>query len=464
MSIFGGWFSNAYDGSLRNISSYGVLSATDQRIPLPPSQRKRMMAFLWGLYKNDIFDRNSEGGNRDEINLFLGSCRVPDLVGMVNPVERIVEFYQNIFRGEWGETLKAEAEDPAILPYLDDLWKNSKMQRRKQIIQRIGPALGTVGLRVQAANDGSIVIRELDPRDIEKVDLDYDWNIISIDLAYNRMENEVPVRYEEHIDLKRFVRKRNGSVDMDVPNDLGIVPIVLISHIDNPSDPAFGLSAYHSSIPPILHICALATHIQVQVHRHVRPMWVIQGTGENPSRIKVDDTSFVMFNTAGGPDGPVKTDVQALVAKLDLAGALRILERLILEMRARQPELLVTDTDGSPRSNTSGEMVAQLRQPASDRLKLVRQNYEYGYVQASKIAMLWMQKLGMMPNIPNLEWKFEEREAIELTTDEKVKIQLAQAQMRRLDSDQVSTGEGAGTEPGGESDGEEDSGVVEGES
>lgn len=417
------WFENA--ANFRSSSTRPLLNAVDGNSVASPQDRSGQMTALWKMYTNNLFDRNQYGGIRDQLNEMLGSCRVPDLVGMINPAERIVEFYQHIWRGDWGDELKPEEETPEdIAEALKILWADSQMNRRKQMILRLGACMGTVGLRVHVRpEDRKTVLRYIDPRDIHEVVLDDDWNVEYIKLVYARLKGQKVVNYTEELDRNSFKRWEDGTPVITTPNELGETPVVIINHIDNPDDPAFGLSSFHGSVPVIIHATAVVAHLLVQIHRHVRPLWTISGTGEAPERIKTDDTSFLMLNNTGITGDHAPVTIEPLVAPLDFAAAMTVVEKVITELRARQPELVVTDGDAGPRSNTSGELIAQLRQPTSDRLKMARTNYDEGYVKASKIAMRWMQKMGdpKAPKTEMLDWKFECRPALPLTSGERWK-------------------------------------------
>ena len=258
--------------------------------PLDANGRRQFLNALWAFYRNAVYSRNRFGGLRDQINDRLGGARVADLEGLFNPADRIVDLYAHLYRGDWGRELRpALPGELPVSPELDKalayLWKESRMPIVKHDLTTFGACMGGVGIRIVADPIAKrVFLRIVDPRDIKKCIKDDDGNVIDLELEYWRHEKDGAVKYNEHLNPISFTLERQDEEVHTLPNTVGVVPFVLVDHKRNPDD-FIGLNAFHSSLEIINHICSLGTHIAIQIHRHVRPVWVIKGSGERPDRI-----------------------------------------------------------------------------------------------------------------------------------------------------------------------------------
>jgi hypothetical protein len=112
------------------------------------------------MLDNRIYDIRQDGGFREIIlERLFGVTQVDAqgvrLAGVYNPTRNIVDAYQNVFRGNYGQEIrvsetvdgrpvnpKLTAEDSPIAK----IWRWSNLDTQKQIMQEWAANLGTVGL------------------------------------------------------------------------------------------------------------------------------------------------------------------------------------------------------------------------------------------------------------------------------------------------------------------------------
>jgi len=374
-------------------------------------------------YDNAIYERGSEGGLREQINATLGNASAADLAGLYNPVAEVVGLYQHVFGGLFRRStddaaedaptdIRAQSDNAALLPALDAIWATSNMDLAKQQIARLAPMHGTVGLRIVAQDSPDparrrVYLKPEHPRVIRDVELDPRGHVTGAELEYDILyglgdaQERVTIRevlskedtrtYRVHqnglIPYDLMLREDNGPGAIYV-NTLGVVPYVLLPHED--AGDAFGLNAFYRARSSLDRLNALLTHLNTQIHDHVKVDWFISASGPAPTRIALTGRNVIYTDTSRGQTAP---NVQALVADLNIADAISQCRLLIELIEDRLPELKALG--GRYLSGQSGETIAQLRAPAEQRLGLARANYEAALVRATQIAVSWGVLLGM---------------------------------------------------------------------
>lgn len=357
-------------------------------------------------YDNTIYNTIVNGGQRDNINELLGNGRAIDLAGLYNPVARVVDLYGHVFGGDFGTDITTTA-DPALQSALDHIWQWSNMEIASQQITQLAPLHGACGLRIVARNDPDparrrVYIKPEHPRAITDIDVDDRGNVQSILLEYDVPhgdlgEERTTITIRELLTKDEIATWRveaggivpyclvtmqdNGPYSR-YENELGIVPYVLLSHSQRGG--AFGTNAFYRETPAIDRYNALMTHINIQVHKHVNVVWLIAASGNPPTRIDLSGTSVIHINTTKDTPLPV---MQPMVAPLDISQATAQARAILDNIEDALPELKATG--GKFLAGQSGETIKQLRQPAEDRLRLARTNYEDALVRAQQIAVSW---------------------------------------------------------------------------
>jgi hypothetical protein len=242
---------------------------------------------------------------------------------------------------------------------------------------------------------------------IRDAELDDRGNVIAIQLEYDLTtglaEESQTIRIREELTKESFATWRidqGPPVPFDLfamsaggplaryPNTLGVVPYVLVRHTD--TGEVWGANAWSAARSPIDRLNALLSHIDVQIHRHVKAKWLVAVAGAAPVEIDLSDLSVVYVDTRNQPGTPL---MQPMVAPLDLSGAISQAQFQLGIIEDALPELKATG--GKFLSNQSGETIAELRRPAEDKIALARANYEDALVRAQQIAVSWGVLLGL---------------------------------------------------------------------
>ena len=372
--------------------------------------RCRVMEFNWKMYRGLGAMPERSGGQREAINSLLGNRGCADLALLLNPVERIVEFYQNVLRGRFGSDIKLTG--PSDFAY--KILKDSRFDIRKAEWIRYGACFGVPALRV-VSDAQRTVIRPVDPRHLREVVLDADDVVQHAVLEY-------VVNGDRHREV--FTPKWTEVDGKRVSNTLGKVPLIIGQHIRNPDDWA-GLPAFHSSMELVLQLSATMSHITSMIAKHYKPVWVIIAAGERPDRIQIDDQTALVLDP--GPNDSVPPSIESMTPKLPLQDAIATARDLRQEMRSRQPELTFMDVGDEVfgRSGTSGEMISQYRQPAVERLKHAGVIYETMLSEALSVALAWEQQWGRGPG--DVTVGFEPRPALPETQGELLKMAQGEA-------------------------------------
>lgn len=416
------------------------------------SDRLESYIAFQGYYNNTIYKSLANGGQREVLNGILGNAASADLEGLYNPVGRTVDLYQHVFGGEFGVDILAETENEALRDPLRDIWKWSNINQAKQQICQIGPNNGNCGLRILMKDDPRpeyrrVYIKPEHPRTILDVDLDDRGNVIEILLQYDLTrgvgEDRTLIRVREHLNRESFktwrLDDKKGLVPFDtfsmedngkysiLENNLGFVPYVVLGH--NQTGETWSTNAYYRAMGPIDRLNALATHINVQIHRHVKVKWFVAAAGEPPREIDLGDLSVAYVNTRMGTQGAT---MLPMVAPLNLNDAITQSQHLLEAIEDELPEIKATA--GRFLSGQSGDTVAQLRKPAEDRIAVARINYEDALIRAQSIALSWGVLYGMWDigtgkgdaeaaerayQDGNEEHKFNTREVLPLTQVER---------------------------------------------
>ncbi len=381
------------------IQAIGELFRRD-RPPTGTLADYRLQAYnAWdAYYDNAIYDQESIGGQREAINRALGNEAAADLSGIYNPVARTVDLYQHVFGGIFGDDIRVETENDALMKPLDQIWRWSSINRTKQRLCKLAPLHGNVGLRIVANRDrGRIRITVEHPQVVREIELDSQGNVQAVLLEYDlevgpltkrevvtirelqtkdrfqtwRIENGVAIPFD-------LVAMRDRGPLWEYANELGVVPYVLLGHT---ADLPWSNNAFYQARVPIDRLNALITHISVQIHEHVRAAWLVAASGKGPEKFDFSGKSIIYVNTQAGST-PSATP---LIANLSLSDAIAQAQSMIAVIEDMLPELKATG--GKFLAGQSGETIAQLRKPAEDKLALARFNYEDALVRAQQIAL-----------------------------------------------------------------------------
>lgn len=381
-------------------------------------ERREQYAAYQAYYDNTAYDRVSEGGLRELINASLGNAFSNDIGGLYNPVSEVVDLYLHIFGGSFGDEIRAESDNAALLEALAQLWDWSNLNIEKRRICRMPATYGMCGLRIVARDDADpakrrVYIKAEHPSTIRDMQLDDRGNVEAVQLEYDLVaglaEDAECIRIRELLTPDRFQTWRaNGSIltpfdvgafvadgmplkdinayynvpGADYPNALGVTPYVICYH-DQGND-KWGRNCFYKARSPIDRLNSLISHTDIQVHETVRSTWLIAASGAAPVEFDFGGRKVIYVDLRNGATPPL---AEALVAQLDLAGAIAQSKLQMDTIEDKLPELKATA--GRFLSGQSGETVAELRKPAEEKIQAARDLSEDALVRAQKIAVSW---------------------------------------------------------------------------
>ncbi len=363
------------------------------------SDRRAMFALYDGMYSNTLYETYANGGQREALNAALGNAAAADLAGLFNPCAQVVDLYLQVFGGEWGKDVKCQGS-PEVLAALEQVWKWTNINIEQQPLCRMAATSGTVGLRVVWRDDPNparkrVYLKAEHPRIIRDVQVDDRGNVEGIELEYDEVEG---LGDAQEVYTKRETltpdEMRVERVDLGTPrlissdeNPIGVTPYVLLRH--GYTGDVWGANAFYRARQPLDRLNALLSHIDVQIHRHVRAKWAVFASGSPPTEFDLGDLSIAYFNTRDGSTPEMKPMVAPLALGDATAQAklqIELIEDMLPELKALAGKYL---------SGQSGETITQLRKPAEDAILLARSNYEEALTRAQQIALTAGGRIGL---------------------------------------------------------------------
>jgi len=328
---------------------------------------------------------------------------------LYNPAQRLGSFWQAHL---WGGTLDPEAgadgclpvitENERIRPAIAQVWKWSNWNILKDQAALQGTIKGDLFIRV-VDNVDKVYLDLLDPGTVDSVESDPWGNIKAYVIREQRMHPETgrPVEYREqasrdgqNVVYETFLNNApypwNGVTSAWV-EPYGFVPVVHIQHSN--VGLGWGWSEYHPALSKIREVDDLASLLSDQVRKSVNAKWVFSGVRPNEL---VDQAIQETTPTDRKPE-PAREEnpaiylsdpgakAQALVANLDIEGAVLHITELLKEIEREYPELKF-DAERAT-GELSGTALRVARQPIETKAQQRRATYDDGLVRAHMMAL-----------------------------------------------------------------------------
>lgn len=362
--------------------------------------RESRYEVLWGFYLNDIYD---EAVNdlakvyKQQENLYTG------IVGLYNPVARLVDFYVAKIAGGtlWPEQkVDGMQRNVGALPLVCDeatraaiwrVWRWSDWQTRKGLWVRYAAAMGDCLLQVTTP-PGQVNIEVHHPRELRDVDFERDGSISYAVMEYTAYERDVAAGTQRAYTYKQiftpdwmrtyrdgrpwdYVNAQAGGPMWEWENPYGFVPLVLTRHRE--IGQSFGACCFHHVIDKIDDVNDLASHLGTQIRKYVHPQWVSYGTKAG-SGMERSDKLWHHPNPQG--------KVEALVEAVDIAAVTAEIQQRLSEIEKDCPELKAGRVGDNAR-DVSGRAVALLSGDVIDRVTEARAEYDAALVKAQEMAL-----------------------------------------------------------------------------
>jgi hypothetical protein len=410
--------------------------------------RQTLYAINEGLYDNQCYDDPQHWKTIRE--KWLKKCPPDDhVIGWFSPFKEIVEAYQNVLPGTFGNGL--EIDDKAdeqgrpvnrqIIEPITTIWRDSGLDSTKAEMLRYGANLGTFALRAVQLDSGAVVVQVHHPGRIFDAEIDGQGNCVAVVLKYFLPFNVstdpmspsyTQVEVVEVITKEEFSLTFNGEQQLadDVrPNKLGFCPYVIAPH--KRTGTIFGDWSYKGSEAQI-HAINYRIHKQnISIGRHQFPKWILASGGGPPAEVNIGGDNVIWLELRKDTPNPF---AQPAVPQIDQEHALKFWIETRNMIRGRQPELTINDVQLF--SNISGETIAQVLKPAEAAILGVRPNYDHALIRAMQMALTIGAKAGRWElgttdldeayRTGLLNWRLKQRPALPMTPQMQVAMIDAQ--------------------------------------
>lgn len=159
----------------------------------------------------------------------------------------------------------------------------------------------------------------------------------------------------------------NGNPDR-YPNPLRFVPVVQVKN-DKDCHPTFS-----KALPQIDSVNELASYLNNIIGRHAEPQWAIAGARQGDLKKSGDNIWYL----------PTGAEAQALIAALDIEGALNFIREIKAESKANLPELAFDDLRAKAQIATE-TLEVQLAE-LDIKIYRLRRRYDAALLQAHGLA------------------------------------------------------------------------------
>lgn len=363
--------------------------------------RLQRYAIMEAYYHNTMFS---------DLNAWLTTLKVryglyKHIRSIYNPVGRLVDLdVSKIYGGSInmqtldGGAIPVAGADEKLVKALIQIMQWSNWQTAKSLYTRYGAMLGDTAIKIVDDRQRRKTRMEvLHPGKLQEVTLDAVGNVKAATIQYEdsyiqpETGREVTYTYTELIDKSEFVTLRDGE---EYPfyedaegnpisrwrNEYGFVPLVLVKHLDMGQD--WGGNAFYKALTKINEVNDLASNLHDQIRKAVNPIWFASGfaAGKKVERdpdAKKDDL-LVLY-------GPADSKLEALVANLDIGGALAAVDKALMEVERSVPELAIEQA--SDLGTVSGVAVRNMFTGAVGLIEEFRGNYDSGLIRALQMAV-----------------------------------------------------------------------------
>jgi hypothetical protein len=329
--------------------------------------RRNDLQRLWAYYANSVYE---DPWLWQYYRAKYGMYRA--IRSIYNPSRRLCEFYAGqVYPGVLSEDGSQLPDGvPLAVPLTKDtpdelkvaiaqFWQWSNWQANKSVMVRYGAISGSVLVEViDDLERRKVTANVVWPGLVCDIDLDSSGNVTAYTLEY-RAEDEdgQAYMYRKQVDrevFRYFKDDRPFDYDGDgaeQPNPYGFVPAVWARHVHTGG--TWGAPAMDGSLGKIDELNSIASHVHDQIHKKINAPAYLPGvtslkpltsqqnrpaaTNEYASQANVvsDREDLLLI---GGPAG---SDVKSMAGTLELDDAGPYIDKLLAEIEADHPELLM---------------------------------------------------------------------------------------------------------------------------
>jgi hypothetical protein len=374
-------------------------------------QRKLRYAVYWAFYQNTLYRDINSWSKAYKTNYALYRY----IRGVYNPAHRLGEFWKSHLMGGSldtkdskagkGGALPIETQNDTLRPALAELWKWSNWTINKDIFTLHGAIFGDVALQVvDDAERGKVYLQVVHPGLIKEIEKDPFGNIKAYTFSERRKSGKNIVEYVETAERDGddviYKTYKNGKLhawDGDLSQwrePYGFIPLVMVQHNNVGLD--WGWSEFHPDREKIHEADDLASKLHDQVRKIVDAPMLMSGVSKGAATPTTTRTQpATAQQQADNPQpgreemnilyGPVGSTATPLVAPLDIAATSAEIKEMISEIERDYPELKVDILRAS--GDVSGRALRIAQQPAEDKVRQRRANYDDALVRAQQMAL-----------------------------------------------------------------------------
>lgn len=372
-----------------------------------------------------------------------------------NPAFRVVEFYAaKLWPGTLPNALPLEAKSDSILPAIQQVWQWSNWNIEKQTCARWFATFGDMFIKVATKGDpvNRVFMQNIEPEFVTDFDADERGYLTYIRMDIPRTRRNAKGELEAYTHTEVWTKQDYRLWEHDKGPDeeleklgtptqaeplasfgIDFVPVVWVPFRSIGDER--GTGAFTLQLDKIDEINRQATRLHQILFRYNRALWALMAnatdsTGRplpapriggqatptsagNLGQLEVDDDTLLGL--------PGMSDIKSLVAQINYADALAILNAQIAELEQDLPELAYFRLRDA--GELSGRAVRLLLGDAVDRLIEARGNGEAGLLRAQAMALTMGVKAGLFEGIGtyeagSFEHKFVERDPFPLSDHE----------------------------------------------
>ena len=370
-----------------------------------PEARNVRYSVLWASYENTLY--------RD-IHTFAAALKTTRALyryvrSIYNPAYRLGEFFKAHL---WGGPLDAEAGEEGALPiitknealrsFIAQIWLWSNWATRKDIVTLHGSIYGDVILKViDDVERKKVYLENVYPGLVTDLEKDPFGHIKGYTIEEERAHpiHGRPVTYKEvcerdgdsvvyttYLNDKPFAWNEQAA-EWEVP--YGFVPMIHIQH--NDIGLGWGWSELHPAWAKVHELNDLASLLSDSIRKVVNPPWLFTGVRATST----DQTMTTRETTARPEPGREETPAlytsdsqakaQALIADIDIEGAILHIDSILKDFERDYPELKFDAQRAT--GEMSGRALRIARQPAETKVLQRRAGYDDGLKRAMQMAL-----------------------------------------------------------------------------
>lgn len=372
--------------------------------------RRLRYAIYWSFFENNAYRSIHSWSERYKTE--YGLYRY--IRHIYNPAYRLGEFWKaHLMGGSLDQAagssgaLPIETENEALRPVISQIWQWSNWQINKDVFTLYGSLFGDVGLRVvDDVGRAKIYLQVVHPGIIKEVEKDPFGNVKAYVIQEKRGDptgGSQMVEYTETAERDGeavvYTTYLNGTPYAWPPFEAakwsepyGFVPLVVVQH--NNVGLEWGWSELHPAREKIHEVDDLASKLHDQIRKMVDTPWLFSGVTKPGATPAMSYTSLTGQQAVDRPQpgreeipalyGPAGATSTPLVAPLDIAATAAEIKEVIGELERDYPELKVDILRAS--GDVSGRALRIAQQPAEDKVKQRRANYDDALVRAQQMA------------------------------------------------------------------------------